>query len=261
MTEASEEKMSVSTTQVINYYQMFKEVQGHVRTISIQLEEARVALEKGFQEREALLQKVKSFEARVQELQEYAADDLTALSSSAMRDRQLEAYMEQYNRLMHGRNELAPLPENRLIILSIDMDQFSAVNDRHGRAVGDHILQFVGRIIISRIRKCDIASRKGQRFIVVFVDCTLRGALMKAREISQRIAAENFGESTGEQIHVTATVGIADYNGKMPREELLRRADCAMKFGKDHGRYCTVMYAKEGGPHDVVESFVRNGNS
>ena len=166
--------------------------------------------------------------------------------------------MEQFKRAVHGLASGAPMPENRLIVLSLDLDQFSAINDRCGRAFGDHVLRFAGQVITSRIRKCDIASRKGQRFTVVLVECTARGALFKVREIVQRIANENFGESTGEQIQVTATVGIAEYDGKIAREELLRRADCAMKFGKDQGRYCTVLY-REGGVHQVMESFIRNG--
>jgi len=256
-----EERNKDPITQVINWHQAWKEEQGHVRTLSVQLEEAQRALDRGFLEREGLQKKVVSLEERVLQLQDLAIDEMTNLAPCALRDRQLEAYMEQYKRQLHGRDEKAPLPENRLIVLSIDLDQFSAINDKYGRVFGDHILRFAGRVITSRIRKCDVASRKGQRFSVIFVDCTRRGAIMKAREIVLRIARENFGESTGEQIQVTVTVGIADYDGKISREDLLRRADCAMKFGKDRGRYCTVMYAKEGGPHEVVESYVRNGKA
>lgn len=253
-----EEVRKASDTQTIDYFRMYKDLEGLYRTVSIQLEEARRAMERSYLDREDLQKRVKVLEVKVRELQEFAVDEVTNLASSALRDRQLEAYMEHYKRQLHGRDEKAPLPENRLIVLSVDLDQFSAINDKYGQTFGDHILRFVGQVITSRIRKCDIASRKGQRFTVVFLDCTRLGAVMKAREISQRIARENFGESTGEQIQVTVTIGIANYDGQISHEDLLRRADCAMKFGKDSGRYCTVMY-KEGGAHEVVERFVRNG--
>lgn len=256
MTE--ERRLTASDTQTIDYFRMYKDLEGLYRTVSVQLEEARKALERSYLDREDLQKRVKAQEAKIKELQEFAVDEVTNLASAALRDRQLEGYMEQYKRQLHGRDEKAPLPESRLIVLSVDLDQFSAINDKYGQTFGDHILRFVGQVITSRIRKCDVASRKGQRFVVVFVDCTARGAVMKMREIVQRIAKENFGESTGEQIQVTATVGVALFDGKVDRTELLRRAECAMKFGKDSGRYCTVMY-KEGGAHEVVERFVRNG--
>lgn len=254
------EEKRASETQTIDYFRMYKNLEGLCRTVSVQLEEARKALERSCLDREDLQKRIKAQEAKIKELQEFAVDEVTNLASTALRDRQLEAYMEQYKRQLYGRDEKALLSENRLIVLSIDLDQFSAINDRHGQTFGDHILRFVGQVITSRIRKCDIASRKGQRFLIVFVDCTARGAIMKAREIVQRVAKENFGESTGEQIQVTATVGVALYDGKIDRPEFLRRAECAMKFGKDSGRYCTVLYKEGGGgAHEVVERFVRNG--
>jgi len=260
MTE--ERKLTVSDTQTgIDLLHLYKQMEGLVRSLSIELQSAGKKLEQSNLEKEEAQAKVRVLEEQVKSLQELVTDETTNLAPCAQRDRQLEAFMEQYKRHIHPLEKVVPLPENRLFVLSIDLDQFSLINDKYGRVFGDHILRFVGRKITNRIRKCDIASRNGQKFSVVLVDCTSRGALFKAREIVQRIARENFGESTGEQIQVTATVGIADYDGQISREDLLRHADCAMKFGKDQGRYCTVMYAKEGGPHEVVESFVRNGKA
>jgi len=243
---------------VIDYCRLFLVEQKQVRALSVEIEEARRALERCEDDRKRLREKVSAFEAKMQELEVYAADDMTGLASTGLRNRQLEAYMEQFKRAVHGLPPESLLPEKRLIVLSLDLDQFSAVNDKYGQPFGDSILRFVGEVISGRIRKCDIASRKGQRFTVILVDCSKRGAIMKAREVVQRIAAQNFGEGTPAAIQVTATIGVADYDGKMTREELLRRAECAMKYGKDNGRYCTVVY-KEGGKCEVADSFVRNG--
>ncbi len=255
------EEKKVSDTQTIDYFLMYKDLEGLYRMASIQIEEAHRALERSFLKCEEMQKTIKALEGKVRQLQEFAVDEVTNLVPSSLLDRHIEAYMEQFKRLIHHLKDKADLPEKRLIVTSLDLDQFSAVNDKYGRSFGDHILQFVSHVITSRIRKCDIASRQGQRFTVVFVDCTRVGVIMKTREISQRIARENFGASGGEQIQITVTIGIADYDGQITREELLRRADCAMKFGKDNGRYCTVMYAREGGPHELVESYVRNGKA
>lgn len=244
----------------INWHELWKAEQAQVLKLSAALEQAQKTQERCEAELASQSRWTKELEKRVVQLQEFVADEMTNLSSMGMLSRQLELYMEQYKRMLHGLGEPATLPENRLVVLSIDLDRFSGVVDKYGRPFGDSILRFVGQSITARIRKCDIASRRGQRFTVVLMDCTRLGAIMKARKIAQSIAAENFGTGTGERIFVTVTTGVADYDGKISGEELLRRAERAMKYGKDHGRYCTVM-CKEDGGHEVVESFVRNGNS
>lgn len=249
----------VSDTQTIDYFRLYKEMEGLLRAVSIELEEARKALERAYLEKEELRAKIRDLEKRLHELQALAADESTNMSSESLRDRQVDACIDQLRLTASGQEKRAKAEEGKLIAVSIDLDQFSAVNDKHGRLFSDHILRFVGQVITSRIRKCDIAARKGQRFSLVLVGCTRQGAIFKIREIVQRIAQENFGASTGENIQLTATSGIAVYDGKMSRDELLSRAEFAMKFGKDHGRFCTVVYTKEGGPHDVVDAWPRNG--
>jgi len=41
----------------------------------------------------------------------------------------------------------------------LDLDNFKQVNDRHGHAIGDSVLQGLGQLLLERFRSNDIAAR------------------------------------------------------------------------------------------------------
>jgi len=242
------ERKSASETQTIDYYRLYKDAEGHIRVLCIQLEEARKSFEFLNGQNDHLTDKIKRQEALVlqlmEKLKDFAVDELTGLAPLAVFDSAYaQVIRDNFNQDDPG-SDVVTVPAALLVL---DMDQFCQINEVHGRAFGDHILKFVGRIISSRIRNCDKASRyDGQRFAILLPKCPLKVAVQKAREISQRLTAENFAENGKEEIRVTATIGICMYQRKVDRENLVKKAEVAMHFGKDQGRYCTVVY-KEGG--------------
>ncbi|MEI7848756.1 MAG: GGDEF domain-containing protein [Chloroflexota bacterium] len=63
--------------------------------------------------------------------------------------------------MQRGTEEI--MRENRsnqpMVLLMMDLDEFKKVNDSHGHAVGDLVLQQVARVLSSNVREIDILER------------------------------------------------------------------------------------------------------
>lgn len=141
-----------------------------------------------------------------------------------------------FDRLRHA-IAAAQRREGILAVLTCDLDQFKAVNDGFGHAIGDQLLIDAGHRLLDATRATDVVSRfGGDEFIV------LAQRLRKPEDVyicADRILdrfAEPF-DIEGSNVFVTTSVGIALYpnDGEDP-ETLLRNADSAMYEAKRAGR-------------------------
>ena len=64
-------------------------------------------------------------------------------------------------RYLAARRELGT--QEPLAVLTVDLDRFKLVNDRHGHACGDEVLRSIGRILAGQVRATDLAVRLGRR--------------------------------------------------------------------------------------------------
>jgi diguanylate cyclase (GGDEF)-like protein len=166
-----------------------------------------------------------------------AADRVRAANDRAKAARQrarLEAELEQahldeltgaYRRGM-GRMALAHETDRArraggaFVLAFVDVDRLKEVNDQHGHAAGDQVLQAVVRIIRENLRSFDPVVRYGgDEFI-----CGLSGAsLTEARRRFGVIAA-----GVAAETEVGISVGLAELKATDTVERLTRRADVAM---------------------------------
>jgi diguanylate cyclase (GGDEF)-like protein/PAS domain S-box-containing protein len=125
----------------------------------------------------------------------------------------------------------------RIAVLSCDIDWFKTVNDIHGHAAGDSVLQTVAE----RIRGClrsgdDLAARIGGDELLV--------VLHGVRDLDDAVAvAEKLRRRTAEPIHtavgpiaVTLSIGVTLAHPSESIDALLARADAAMYQAKNGGR-------------------------
>jgi diguanylate cyclase (GGDEF)-like protein len=145
--------------------------------------------------------------------------------------------------LLQRELETATQNHHQLALLFIDLNNFKAVNDRRGHAVGDKLLTAVAARITSCIRTEDIACRYGGDEFVVLLSNLNNPAI--AADIGEKIC-EHIGRRysiDGEESRVTASVGLALYpaNGEHS-EELLSYADELMYRNKP--RLARVTLAK-----------------
>ncbi len=116
-----------------------------------------------------------------------------------------------------------------LAVLFLDLDGFKPINDTHGHAVGDEVLQTVAMRLLDLVRRTDTVARiGGDEFVVVLRDLKQRES---AQEIDTHLAStisEPVATSKGP-VSVGASVGLAFYpEDGTDAVELLKRADNAM---------------------------------
>jgi len=135
---------------------------------------------------------------------------------------------------------VARLRQQRLGLIFIDVDHFKKVNDTHGHAAGDRVLELIARAIEGEVRASDVLGRYGgEEFIVLLGPTDLSGLERVGERIRYRIAQEVI-EYEGKRIPVTASIGgvvmgpPAESDGFQDR--LVEYADAAMYVAKRGGR-------------------------
>jgi len=122
-------------------------------------------------------------------------------------------------------------------VIFLDLDDFKAVNDRHGHAVGDELLITAGERLTRVVRQGDYVGRLGgDEFLVV---CPEIESPDEARRIADRITTAVRGEFSfgGSTIELRASVGVAcAARRETTTEDLVSRADAAMYAAKRRRR-------------------------
>lgn len=126
-----------------------------------------------------------------------------------------------------------------LSALMVDVDFFKKVNDQHGHAAGDHVLQTLARLLQERIRATDLASRwGGEEFLVLLPDTPPTGALKLAEQLRQAVQSTPFVWQQ-KTVPVTISIGAATWSsGPFHANALIAQADGALYQAKHSGRNC-----------------------
>lgn len=138
--------------------------------------------------------------------------------------------------LMEHLEAMVADPKMQLCVLMADIDFFKKVNDTYGHAAGDLVLKRFTETIRALLRKGDLLCRfGGEEFVVALGNTDLNNAQTLAERL--RLAVENsLTQADGAEIAITASFGLACYNGNESVEELLARSDAALYQAKHSGR-------------------------
>jgi two-component system cell cycle response regulator len=127
---------------------------------------------------------------------------------------------------------------NRTMSLAmIDIDDFKSYNDSKGHEEGNELLMRLAHIFRHNTRNCDVLARYGgEEFVIIFPETAMEEAVIVAERICRTVAVT---------LEVSVTIGLAslprhtaDYN------DLIRMADKAMYWGKQHGKNQIVVYTE-----------------
>ncbi len=144
----------------------------------------------------------------------------------------------------------------QLALMMLDLDRFKVINDSLGYVVGDELLQQVATRIASRLRKVDLVARLrkvdllahlgGDEFIMLLEDITHTEDAARVAEHIIAILSKPFYLNQGDEIHITASIGISLYpqHGDNP-DVLISYADAALSKAKAEGRGCFAYYSEE----------------
>ena len=123
----------------------------------------------------------------------------------------------------------AERPGWTLAVMFLDLDQFKAINDTHGHAVGDEVLTIIAKRLLSDARDEDTVCRNGgDEFLYLLIDPAGRDNVTRiATHLRTTIAQPMSIDGLG--LVVTPSIGISLYpdHGKSA-DMLVEHADAAM---------------------------------
>ncbi len=121
-------------------------------------------------------------------------------------------------------------------VAMLDVDHFKKINDTHGHAVGDAVLQQLAQLLRHRLRSADLMARVGgEEFLAVLVGI----APQQAAEICERLrlaVVEHDWPAITPGLAVRVSVGLAGGVPPQSADTLLERADQALYAAKRAGR-------------------------
>ncbi|WP_052353704.1 sensor domain-containing diguanylate cyclase [Neobacillus jeddahensis] len=127
-------------------------------------------------------------------------------------------------------------------IVLMDIDFFTAINDRFGPETGDKVLITISTILQQRIRECDLLARwGGEEFILLAPETDGDRAVDLAesiRTIIEEFQFKNIGL-------VTCSFGVTEFSPGITKSDLLHEAEQALNQSKNNGRNSVTLYRKD----------------
>ena len=125
-----------------------------------------------------------------------------------------------------------------LSVLIYDLDHFKNINDTYGHDVGDAVLVAVSDVTSEIKRLTDVACRLGgEEFALLLPETDQAGATQLANRLREAIEAYPYKRSCGEDMQVTASIGVATVTQRNAGpEKILKVADRALYQAKNSGR-------------------------
>ena len=129
-----------------------------------------------------------------------------------------------------------------LAVAVLDIDNFSQVNRRFGHAVGNLVLQAIGKLLVAEQRGGARFSRvSGERFVLLLPNVDLREATNGVERLRQIVELARF-EYKSEEIRTTVSCGVAEATGDDTPDTILARAEATLMEAKRYGRNRTFLH-------------------
>ncbi|MDP4535786.1 GGDEF domain-containing protein [Alkalimonas collagenimarina] len=126
--------------------------------------------------------------------------------------------------------------QSQFALLFVDLDNFKPINDNHGHAAGDAILQLVSARLTSALRDSDAVSRHGgDEFLLLLNHIKSEEDVIQLAHKIGRAITQPY-QIDGHEISLSASIGMAIYpehGSSIP--DLIRYADTAMYRAKQEG--------------------------
>ncbi|MGA9750548.1 MAG: GGDEF domain-containing protein [Acidobacteriota bacterium] len=125
-------------------------------------------------------------------------------------------------------------------LLMIDLDDFKAVNDHLGHAMGDKVLHRIGDLLRRTLRREDVPARYGgDEFIVLLLGCKEKAAHEKAERIRSSFATQALPKEEAGGLAMGCSISLlhSDHlKGEQDLPTLLRKLDEALYGAKQAGK-------------------------
>jgi len=194
------------------------------------------AIDKLIQANGRMQQQLASAEERLEEQQrqieshatEARTDALTRLANRRAFDDEIARRFADFQQ--YGRS---------LSVIMVDVDHFKRFNDTHGHQAGDAVLRGVAGVLRKNTHQTGLAARYGgEEFAVIVSGADEADVTADAEKARRAIDAVRF-RFAGEELHVTASLGVAHLMLGEDAAAVIERADAALYASKEAGRNCT----------------------
>lgn len=120
-----------------------------------------------------------------------------------------------------------------LAVVMADLDHFKRVNDEHGHAVGDEVLQHFAALLLRSSRVEDLVARYGgEEFVAVLPDTDCAAAT----HFAERVRAAFEAAEAAPGVRCTGSFGVVEWRQGEDEHAVIERADRAMYRAKVAGR-------------------------
>lgn len=124
----------------------------------------------------------------------------------------------------------------QISLLMVDVDNLKKINDVYGHRAGDKAIREISKRIKECIRQIDTAARYGgDEFAVILLNTSLEGASVVARRMVEAVANSPTIWNK-EQIKLSISVGLSQYDADNSPEDITSRSDQALYAAKQAGK-------------------------
>lgn len=150
-------------------------------------------------------------------------DPLTGLNNRGMAMEYLEGFVKKADEMICS-------------ICICDIDHFKRVNDTYGHDTGDLVLKAVAKALMKcTADKGFVARWGGEEFFIAFPEMNGDDALTVLYSIQSEIRKTTVNAG-GEEISVTLTYGLTEYDKSLELDQNIKDADNKLYMGKEQGR-------------------------
>jgi len=208
-------------------------LQGEVLLIREEVSQARERAEVAQRDADRERERAGELEREQQRLRDEAAawdraaheDALTGLHNRRHADAMLQMLAESARR--DGRP---------LVLAMADVDHFKRINDEHGHAVGDRVLQQLALLLRHGLRDADLLARiGGEEFLIGLLNMGTAKAQEVCERLRQSVASHDWS-TVAPGLQVTVSIGVAAADEAVDAQRMFERADRALYAAKNGGR-------------------------
>jgi len=169
---------------------------------------------------------------------------LLAVSEAQLREQSIRDYLTNlFNRryleeTLEREIQRAARKGLPLGVIMLDIDHFKRYNDTLGHAMGDLLLQELGKLLSNQIRRSDIACRYGgDEMVLILPEASLKTTRQRAEQLRNEVQILHLEQIIHAPETITISQGVAVYpDHGASGEALLKSADSALYRAKNEGR-------------------------
>jgi diguanylate cyclase (GGDEF)-like protein len=124
----------------------------------------------------------------------------------------------------------------QISLIMIDIDNLKKINDAHGHRAGDKVIREISKKITACIRHIDTAARYGgDEFAVILPNTALSDAVIVGERMVDVVSNSPITWKR-EQISLSISVGVGQYDAECSPEDITSRSDQALYTAKQAGK-------------------------